>query len=229
MVRTQSKTSANTPAVATPVANPATTETKPAPATKAVKATKKVEAAPAPVATPVVAAPVVVEAAPAATETSSRDDRHKAALKSIDDQVATLKSLRATLVANFKADGVDLKAAQKAGGRRRRAAPAPGDENKAKRAPSGITKPTNVSDAICEFMGKPKGSLIARTEVTKFITNYIKEKNLKDANVKRHINPDASLRKLLNVPQADQLTYFNLQKYMSAHFPSNKTVAVASA
>ena len=227
MVRTQSKTSANTTAVATPVATPAT-ETKPAAATKAVKATKKVEATPAPA--PVVAAPVVVEAAPAAasTETSSRDDRHKAALKAIDDQVAALKSLRATLVANFKADGVDLKAAQKAGGRRRRAAPAPGDENKAKRAPSGITKPTNVSDAICEFMGKPKGSLIARTEVTKFITNYIKEKNLKDANVKRHINPDASLRKLLNVPQSEQLTYFNLQKYMSAHFPSNKT-AVATA
>ena len=216
MARTQSKTSTNVPATtAAPV--PAVVST-PAKTTTTAKTTKKVEAtpvvAPAPV---VVAAPVVVEAPAASTETSSRDDRHKAALKAIDDQVAALKALRTTLVANFKADAADLKAAQKSGGRRRRAA-ATTDENKPKRAPSGITKPTQVSDAMCEFMGKPKGSLIARTEVTKFITNYIKENNLKDQAVKRHINPDASLRKLLNVPQSDQLTYFNLQKYMTSHF-----------
>lgn len=219
MARTQSKTNTNTTVAAA----------TPAPVAVATPATKKVtkkEATPAPVVeapAPVVVAPV--EAAPA--ETSSRDDRHKAALKAIDDQVSALKALRATLVANFKADGADLKAAQKAGGRRRRVVQV-SDETKAKRAPSGITKPTNVSDAMCEFMGKPKGSLIARTEVTKFITNYIKEKNLKDATVKRHINPDAALRKLLNVPAADQLTYFNLQKYMTSHFPA-KAAAVATA
>lgn len=224
MARTQSKTSTNvTAATPAPVAAPVA-ETKPAATPKATKttaATKKVETP-----TPVVAAPVVVVSAVEATstETSSRDDRHKAALKSIDDQVAALKALRATLVANFKADSADLKAAQKSGGRRRRAAPV-SDEAKAKRAPSGITKPTQVSEAMCEFMGKPKGSLIARTEVTKFITNYIKEHNLKDQTVKRHINPDASLRKLLNVPQSEQLTYFNLQKYMTSHFPAKATAS----
>lgn len=216
MVRTQSKT---TPATA-PVAASAAVETKSAPVATAT-APKKVVKKEVP--TPV-EVPVVVPPAPAteSTEsTSSREDRHRAALKVLDDQVAALKALRASLVANYKADSADLKAAQKSSGRRRRA---PVDENAPKRAPSGITKPTKVSDAMCEFMGRPKGELIARTEVTKFITSYIKTHNLKDEAVKRHINPDSKLRALLNIPQGDQLTYFNLQKYMTSHFPA-KVVA----
>jgi len=210
MARTQSKTTSSTPAaapvVAAPVVQTPVVDSKSAPK----KVTKK-ETVPE----PVVATPSPVETA---ETTQSREDRHKAALKSVDDQLAALKTLRASLVSNYKADGADLKAAQKSSGRRRRSAPA--DENAPKRAPSGITKPTKVSDAMCEFMGRPKGDLIARTEVTKFITNYIKTQNLKDEAVKRHINPDAKLRSLLNIPQSDQLTYFNLQKYMTAHFPA---------
>jgi chromatin remodeling complex protein RSC6 len=209
MARTQSKTTSSTPATAvpvvapTPVALPTVDDSKSA----AKKVTKKEVV-------PVVAPPAPVETS---ETTQSREDRHKAALKSVDDQLSALKTLRASLVSNYKADGADLKAAQKSGGRRRRSAPV--DENAPKRAPSGITKPTKVSDAMCEFMGRPKGDLVARTEVTKFITNYIKINNLKDEAVKRHINPDTKLRSLLNIPQADQLTYFNLQKYMTAHFP----------
>lgn len=213
MVRTQSKTtSASTPAAAPAV------ETKPAPVAAAATAAAPKKVVKKEVPTPV-EAPVVVPAPTESTEStsSSREDRHKAALKVLDEQLATLKALRASLVANYKADSADLKAAQKSGGRRRRA---PVDENAPKRAPSGITKPTKVSDAMCEFMGRPKGELVARTEVTKFITNYIKTHNLKDEAVKRHINPDSKLRALLNIPQGDQLTYFNLQKYMTSHFPA---------
>ena len=221
MARTQSKTVSSSPATsvvasAAPVA--------PAPLATTKKITKKeaapVASAPAPA---VVLAPTPV--AESSETTQSREDRHKAALKSVDDQLATLKTFRATLVSNYKADGADLKAAQKSGGRRRRAAPV--DENAPKRAPSGITKPTKVSDAMCEFMGRPKGDLSARTEVTKFITNYIKTNNLKDEAVKRHINPDAKLRSLLSIPQSDQLTYFNLQKYMTSHFPAKVQSATA--
>jgi chromatin remodeling complex protein RSC6 len=215
MVRTQSKTSTAAPVVV-PVVSTPVVETKSA---APVAATKKVVKKEVP--TPVEVAPVVVAPAPtdAATDSSSsREDRHKSALKVVDDQIAALKALRASLVSNYKADTADLKAAQKSSGRRRRAAPV--DENAPKRAPSGITKPTKVSDAMCEFMGRPHGELVARTEVTKFITNYIKTHNLKDEAVKRHINPDAKLRALLNIPQGDQLTYFNLQKYMTSHFPA---------
>lgn len=208
MARTQPKTSSSSsaPVAAAPVA--------PAPAAPTTKKVVQKE----PEAPVVVSTPAPVDQTPANDTNQSREDRHKAVLKAVDDQLATLKALRASLVANYKADGTDLKTAQKSGGRRRRATPV--DENAPKRAPSGITKPTKVSDAMCEFMGRPKGDLIARTEVTKFITNYIKEQNLKDEAVKRHINPDAKLRALLNIPQADQLTYFNLQKYMTSHFPA---------
>ncbi len=210
MARTQPKTSSSSATPATPVA------VAPVVPVIAVPAAKKVvKQEPE---TPVVVSATPVEQATASDTNQSREDRHKAVLKALDDQLATLKTLRATLVANYKADGTDLKTAQKSGGRRRRATPV--DENAPKRAPSGITKPTKVSDAMCEFMGRPKGDLIARTEVTKFITNYIKEQNLKDEEVKRHINPDTKLRSLLNIPQGDQLTYFNLQKYMTSHFPA---------
>lgn len=186
-----------------------------APAKKAARSTtKKVE-------TPVVEAPPVVEAAPV-VDAPTRESRHKDALAAVDAQIAALKSLRASLVANFKADGVELREAQKAqkGGRRKRA---PVDPNAPKRAPSGITKPTQVSDEICTFMGVNKGTLVARTEVTKFITNYIKTHNLKDTSVPRKINPDNKLQSLLNVPGSETLTYFNLQKYLTKHFPKKAT------
>jgi chromatin remodeling complex protein RSC6 len=207
--RTQTKTA---PVVATPAPAPVSAE-KAAPSKKA----NAVVAAPAPV---VVSTPVVADTA-ATNNDSSRESRYKSVLSSIDAQVATLKELRALAVANYKTDSVELKLAQKSSGRRRRQAPAVSENGEPlpKKAPSGITKPTIVSDAMCAFMGKPAGTLIARTEVTKFVTSYIKDHNLKDENAKRQINPDSKLRALLSLPAGDQLTYFNLQTYMKSHFP----------
>ena len=91
--------------------------------------------------------------------------------------------------------------------------------NKPKREPSGFAKPSLLSDELCKFVGKPKGSLMARTEVTKFITGYIKDHNLQDTEFKRRILPDNKLNKLLKVPKSQELTYFNLQTYMKTHFP----------
>ena len=59
---------------------------------------------------------------------------------------------------------------------------------------------------------------MARTEVTKYLTSYIKEHSLQYAEDKRKIKPDKKLAKLLNLKKDDQVTYFNLQKYMSPHF-----------
>ena len=226
MARAAKSSTPATPVVATPAPAAA-----PAVATDAKKSAvrvkkEKVAETPAPVAAPVVQEAVAAAPAAAPAEAQageSRDDRHKALLASVDSQIASLKALRASLLSSFKADAVELKTAQKSNGRRRRATSAVPSEKKVQ---SGITKPTKVSDAMCEFMGRDKGSLIARTEVTKFITNYIRDNNLKDAKVRRHINPDTRLRSLLSIPQNDQLTYFNLQKYMSSHFPK---AAVAAA
>jgi chromatin remodeling complex protein RSC6 len=155
--------------------------------------------------------------------TQTRDDRYKSMLTSIDSQLAFLKTLRSQVVSNFKADTLDLKVAQKSGGRRRRA-PTVVDENAPKKAPSGIVKPTNISDEMCTFMGKPPGTQLARTEVTKYITGYIKQHNLQDSVSKRNINPDAQLKSLLDIPEGEILTYFNLQKYMKVHFPKPAVV-----
>lgn len=157
------------------------------------------------------------------SSTQTRDDRYKSMLTSIDSQLAFLKTLRSQVVLNFKADTLDLKVAQKSGGRRRRA-PTVVDENAPKKAPSGIVKPTNISDEMCAFMGKPPGTQLARTEVTKYITGYIKQHNLQDSVSKRNINPDAKLKSLLDIPEGEILTYFNLQKYMKVHFPKPAVV-----
>ena len=59
---------------------------------------------------------------------------------------------------------------------------------------------------------------MARTEVTKEINKYIRANNLQDKDNGRKINPDAALSKLLKLKKEDELTYFNLQRYMSPHF-----------
>lgn len=90
---------------------------------------------------------------------------------------------------------------------------------KKKRNPSGFAKPTLISEELCTFLGKPSGTEMARTEVTKNLTQYIKENNLQEPSNKRKINPDKKLQKLLNTKKSDEVTYFNLQKYMKVHFP----------
>ena len=104
------------------------------------------------------------------------------------------------------------------------------DPNKAKRAPSGFAKPSLISDELCVFLGKPSNTFMARTEVTKHLTKYIKDNNLQDPLNKRKIVPDEVLKKVLNVSDEDDVTYFNLQKHMKHHFPkSNSNVSVSSS
>tara|TARA_B000000557_G_C20767521_1_gene440168 strand:- start:447 stop:1049 length:603 start_codon:yes stop_codon:yes gene_type:complete len=86
------------------------------------------------------------------------------------------------------------------------------------RAPSGFVKPTRISDNLADFLSKPKGTELARTEVTREINAYIRKHHLQDPQNGRRILPDAKLRKLLGLKKDDDLTYFNLQKYMSPHF-----------
>ena len=90
---------------------------------------------------------------------------------------------------------------------------------KGKREPSGFAKPAVISNELCDFLNQPYGTEMARTEVTKYLTSYIKDNNLQQPEDKRKINPDKKLSKLLKLTKDDQVTYFNLQKYMKSHFP----------
>lgn len=86
------------------------------------------------------------------------------------------------------------------------------------RKPSGFAKSSKISDELCQFMTVPIGSEMARTEVTKYIVEYIKSKNLQKEDNKKYINPDNNLKTLLGVNENDDITYFNIQKYMNRHF-----------
>ena len=87
-----------------------------------------------------------------------------------------------------------------------------------RRVPSGFVKPSIISDQLAMFLGKPAGTKMARTDVSKEINTYIRVHGLQDPFNGRRINPDEKLKKLLGVSPNDELTYFNLQKYMSRHF-----------
>jgi chromatin remodeling complex protein RSC6 len=101
------------------------------------------------------------------------------------------------------------------------------DPNRPKRAPSGFAKPALISVELCNFLKKPEGTEMARTEVTKYLTQYIKEHKLQDEANRRKILPDKPLQQLLNVGQGDEVTYFNLQKYMKVHFPKSAVLSVS--
>ena len=102
------------------------------------------------------------------------------------------------------------------------------DPSKPPRPPSGFAKPSLISNALCDFLNKPEGTEMARTEVTKNLTQYIKQHSLQDQQNKRKILPDDKLRKLLNVGDNDEVTYFNLQKYMKFHFPKSQSAVSAA-
>lgn len=94
------------------------------------------------------------------------------------------------------------------------------------RQPSGFVRPTLISEELAVFLGKSVGTEMARTEVSKEINQYIRSHNLQDKANGRNIIPDAKLTALLKLNEGDELSYFNLQKYMKHHFIKSNAVAV---
>lgn len=96
------------------------------------------------------------------------------------------------------------------------------NKQKKKKAISGFAKPSKISEELCEFLGKEKGTTMARTEVTKYLHNYIKENALQVESNKTLIIPDTNLKNLLHLDSdsddAKEIHFFSLQKYMNKHF-----------
>ena len=181
-----------------------------APVTK--KATKSKTTA-APVAE---VAPVVVESATEVSKDAVPECDNSlfeasadfiAKLQQVTSIMASLKSEYRLLEKKWTRE---LKIAQKSSSKRKRRV--------GNRAPSGFVKPTLISDELAQFLDKPSGSEMARTEVTRDINKYIRAHNLQDVSNGRKIIPDAKLSALLKIGATDELTYFNLQRYMSPHF-----------
>jgi chromatin remodeling complex protein RSC6 len=88
----------------------------------------------------------------------------------------------------------------------------------ARRANNAFLKLRPISDELSTFMGLPPKSQRSQTDVTKFISNYVKTHNCFDPNFKRRIIPDAKLAKLLRVKDSQEVTYLNLQSFLKVHF-----------
>ena len=190
----------------------ASKSTEKPPATAAPKATKAPKAAkvaaPAPEPAPtneIVAAPVAEAVEPPSIIFKMAE--FSANLQQMIGLFSTVKKNFQTLE---KAVAKEMKAAAKASSKKRR--------SNVNRKPSGFVKPAVISDELAAFLGKDRGSEMARTEVSKEINAYIQTHSLQNKQNGRIIHPDAKLTKLLKVEKDDELTYFNLQRYMKHHF-----------
>lgn len=209
MVRTTKTTPATTTASA-----PAAPKT----ASKASKVNAPIEVAPVSeaVSTPVEEATASIEAV------STVFEQFSAFMTKLQAVSTHMSSLRTEFRSIERQVTRDLKAAAKINLKRKR--------KSGNRAPSGFVKPTLISNELAGFLGKPEGSEMARTEVTREINAYIREHKLQDKDNGRKIIADKKLTGLLKLKKGDELTYFNLQKYMSPHFAkAADKVAAASA
>jgi len=91
-------------------------------------------------------------------------------------------------------------------------------QSKGSRKPSGFAEASPISNDLCDFLGKDQGATVARTEVTKFVCNYIKEHSLANTDNKKVIQPDDKLKNLLGTDDDTVVTYFNIQRFMNKHF-----------
>ncbi len=140
-------------------------------------------------------------------------------LQQVSAQFAALKTDFRSLE---KKASREIKTATKASAKRKR--------KTGNRSPSGFVKPTLISTDLATFLGKPQGTEMARTEVTREINAYIRANSLQDKTNGRKINADAKLSALLKLTDdCEALTYFNLQRYMSPHFQKAAAAAAAAA
>lgn len=197
---------------------------------KKVKSAKAETAAPAAAPAPVVAAPAPVVVAPVVEAVAEdvaevqldatlveKTKEHYDKLQQLASLISSMKTEFKTLEKQWSRE---LKAAQKQSSKRKR--------KSGNRAPSGFVKPTKISDELALFLEKPVGSEMARTEVTRDINKYIRTNLLQDKENGRKIIPDAKLSALLKIKKDEELTYFNLQRYMSPHFSKADKTTVSA-
>lgn len=185
------------------------------------KSTKKAVAAVATTAVVVSSTPVeaAATAAPALPATTLDED-----LKAVTGNLNTLRETVSAMLSQVKKLDKRVHREIKDARKRKRRSKAEEDPLKP-RVLSIFERPTQVTDELCIFLGKPKGTLMSRSEVTKGVNGYVKEKDLKN---KHDIKPDAALKKLLAIGDGEPLTYFNLQRYLNRHYIKAEKPAVAA-
>ena len=242
---TKSSTAATTKSRKVKIAS--TTETS-AEVTPVVESTPVVETTPVVEATPVVESSASSTEAPVSTEASATVEatftqRLESLITSRTEMINTLKRE----ITELRKLQRDHNAMMKEVTKKVKKMKAPRDFSKPKRA-TGFAEPVLVSSELYSFLVKNKATMkdhtfvpsseaeeaawprlpvvagvpVARTDVTSFISKYIKDHNLQNPEMKREIIPDAALKKVFanpNEPTPSTYSYLQLQKYISHHFP----------
>ena len=161
-------------------------------------------------------------------------DKYKDLMVKIDEMAKQLKGL-ANYVKDLRKENLQL-VKELAKQEKKKAKK---NAERAKKGPSGFARPTRITPVLAKFLGIPSEEKIARTEVTKKITNYVKEHNLQQPDNKRIIllkgKHGKALAKVLS-PVVDpvsgektDLTFFNLQRYLKHHFIKEAPAAKKTA
>jgi chromatin remodeling complex protein RSC6 len=207
------------PATATPAAPAASTATAVAPKPKAAKAPKSTVSK-AEVVVPTTAAPAVPAVAAPAQSSEALLATLTEQLKALSTEFTT--KVREAVKSVQEASKV-AKKEQRDSKKKRKINPADmtPEQRKAweaRRANNAFLKEKALTPELCAFMGIAAGSKRSQTQVTKFISDYVKSHNCYDPNFKRRILPNAALAKLLRVDDKTEVTYLNLQKFLKVHF-----------
>ena len=93
-----------------------------------------------------------------------------------------------------------------------------GEKAKARAKNNGFNIPRKITPEFSSFLKLEPDELITRSQVNKKISEYVNANNLKHPDNGRIILIDDALRALLNPPEGIQITYLNIQKYLSCHY-----------
>jgi len=212
------------PVVATPVAAPKVAKAAAEPKVKAepkAKAAKSATPAKAEATVPTVAAPTAEPsaAAPAVASevqlaalaetlkalSTDLSTRVRDAVRAVQEAAKSAKREARDSKKKKKVDPATMTAEQRAAWEKRR-------------ANNAFLVQRPLTDELCHFMGLKSGETRSQTQVTKFISEYVKTHSCFDPSFKRRILPNAALAKLLRVGDKDEVTYLNLQSFLKVHF-----------
>lgn len=93
-----------------------------------------------------------------------------------------------------------------------------GEKVKERTKNNGFNRPMVLSADLKEFLGLGPDDMLSRSAVTRRINEYVKTNGLKHPDNGRILILDEKLTKLLKPPEGTQVTYLNVQKYLSPHY-----------